>query len=188
MEDSMNKQPEITDATRDAFITAFFKLAQIKNIYKITIKEITNLAGYNRTTFYRYFEDVFALIEYAEDEFIHDMLQSILPALGSNNELNEDFFKIYLSKFKEHEDRLTILLCDQNRASFIRRVENQTIKYMNSPIADTPRNKIIMDIYFTGIFSAMDEHLQHPDVISDDELLAIIRSLFTDWYWPSISN
>ena len=39
----MNKQPEKTDATREAFITAFFRLAEIKNIYKITIKEITIL-------------------------------------------------------------------------------------------------------------------------------------------------
>ena len=37
----MNKQPEITDATREAFITAFFRLAEIKSIHKITIKEIT---------------------------------------------------------------------------------------------------------------------------------------------------
>ncbi|MCD8390233.1 MAG: TetR/AcrR family transcriptional regulator, partial [Firmicutes bacterium] len=64
----MKKQPEVTDLTRESLVTAFFQLAEIKNINQITIREITNRAGYNRTTFYRYFEDVYALIEYAEDE------------------------------------------------------------------------------------------------------------------------
>ncbi len=66
----MNKQPEITDATREALVNAFFQSAKKKSIDKVTIKEITDLAGYNRTTFYRYFEDVYALVEYAEDEFL----------------------------------------------------------------------------------------------------------------------
>ena len=92
----MNKQPEITDATREAFITAFFRLAEIKNIYKITIKEITNLAGYNRTTFYRYFEDVFNLIEYAEDQFIDGMLSVLLPQIQMSPVLDNHFFQLFL--------------------------------------------------------------------------------------------
>ncbi len=159
----MNKQPEITDATREAFITAFFRLAEIKNIYSITIREVTNLAGYNRTTFYRYFQDIFALIEYAEDAFINDLLDSILPVLGENKSLNEDFFRIYLNKFKEHRERLSILLCDQNRAHFIRRIQDQTLHRMNAPIEDTPKNKVVMNIYLTGIFSAMAAHIPESE-------------------------
>ena len=49
----MKKQPEITDATRESFVNAFFQLAKAKSINRITIREITTLAGYNRTTFYR---------------------------------------------------------------------------------------------------------------------------------------
>lgn len=183
----MNKQPEITDATREAFITAFFQLADIKNIYSITIREITNLAGYNRTTFYRYFQDVFALIEYAEDEFIGDLLDSILPLLGENKALNDDFFHIYLSKFREHREKLSVLLCDQNRAHFIRRIQEKTLHRMNTPIADTPRNKAVMNIYLTGIFSALAAQVQNPKSISDEELLEIIQRLFTQWYWPEVT-
>ncbi len=184
----MNKQPEITDATREAFITAFFKLADIKNIYSITIREITNLAGYNRTTFYRYFQDVFALIEYAEDVFINDLLDSILPLLGENKTLNDDFFRVYLSKFREHKERLQVLLSDQNRAHFIRRIQEQTLHRMNTPIVDTPRNKAVMNIYLTGIFSALAAQVQNSKSISDEELLGIIQRLFTQWYWPEVTE
>lgn len=102
----MNKQPEKTDATREAFITAFFRLAEIKNIYKITIKEITNLAGYNRTTFYRYFEDVFELIEYAEDQFIDGILSVLLPQVLLSSSLDDRFFQIILEHFYDSKERL----------------------------------------------------------------------------------
>ncbi|AQP41298.1 transcriptional regulator [Streptococcus gallolyticus] len=184
----MKKQPKITDATREVFITTCFQLAEVKNIYSITIREITDLAGYNRTTFYRYFQDIFALIEYAEDEFINDLLDSILPLLGESNALNDDFFRIYLSKFREYKDRLHVLLSDQNRAHFIRRIQEKTLHRMNSTIADTPKNKIVMNIYLTGIFSALAAQVKNPKSISDEELLGITRRLFTLWYWPEVTG
>ncbi|MCC8064920.1 MAG: TetR/AcrR family transcriptional regulator [Clostridiales bacterium] len=73
----MRKQPEVTDATREAFVNAFFQLAAQKAINRIAIREITTLAGYNRTTFYRYFGDVYALVEYAEDEFLQGVREAV---------------------------------------------------------------------------------------------------------------
>lgn len=66
----MNKQPEITHATREAFIEAFVILYKQKPMEKITVKELAALAGYNRTTFYHYFDDIYALYDYmAETAF-----------------------------------------------------------------------------------------------------------------------
>lgn len=64
----MNKQPEITDATRNAFIQVFCKYYAIRPIEKITVKEITQDAGYSRTTFYNYFNDPYDLLNYIESE------------------------------------------------------------------------------------------------------------------------
>ncbi|WP_148408770.1 TetR/AcrR family transcriptional regulator [Murimonas intestini] len=184
----MNKQPEITDATREAFITAFFRLAEIKNIYKITIKEITNLAGYNRTTFYRYFEDVFNLIEYAEDQFIDGMLSVLLPQIQMSPVLDNHFFQLFLEHFYASKDRLGILLRDSNRAAFIRRLQQRLQASLNAPIDISTHNRVIMDIYFNGIFSAIIHQIQYPDEMSDEELLSIISSLFTKWYWPAVNG
>ena len=41
----MNKQPEITDATREAFVQAYCKLSYGSGGKKFTIKNITDLAG-----------------------------------------------------------------------------------------------------------------------------------------------
>ena len=184
----MNKQPEKTDATREAFITAFFRLAEIKNIYKITIKEITNLAGYNRTTFYRYFEDVFELIEYAEDQFIDGILSVLLPQVLLSPTLDDRFFQTILEHFYDSKELLGIILSEANRASFIRRLQQRLQQSLNAPEDASAHNRVIMDIYFNGIFSAIIHQLQHPQEMSDEELLMIIRELFTKWYWPALSN
>ncbi len=182
----MSKHLEKTAATRDAFVKAFFQLAEKKNIYKITVREITELAGYNRTTFYRHFMDVPAVLEYVEDQFIDEMAETVLPVLEKSQTLGDEFFQLYLEKFRERQEILEVLLRDENRTPFIKRIKDRLFQQLNSPIADTPRNAVIMDIYFTGVFHAVANQLQHPDLLTDDELMAILRSLFTNWYWKEI--
>ncbi|MEG1632468.1 MAG: TetR/AcrR family transcriptional regulator [Oscillospiraceae bacterium] len=66
----MNKSPERTDATKEALRAAFWKLYTIKPINRITIKAITDAAGYNRGTFYRYYLDVYDILDEIETEIL----------------------------------------------------------------------------------------------------------------------
>ena len=47
----MKKQPEVTAATRQKLMDAFWTLYKEKAIDKISIAEITNITGNNRGTF-----------------------------------------------------------------------------------------------------------------------------------------
>ena len=58
----MKKQPQITAQTKQNLIEAFWSLYCEQRIEKITVKDITNKAGYNRGTFYEYFTDVYAVL------------------------------------------------------------------------------------------------------------------------------
>lgn len=49
--------------TRDAIIHAFLQLLDERPLSKITVKDIVELCGINRNTFYYHFEDIPALIE-----------------------------------------------------------------------------------------------------------------------------
>lgn len=51
----MKKQPQITEKTRQKFIEVFCELYSQKPIEKISVQEIANNSGYNRSTFYQYF-------------------------------------------------------------------------------------------------------------------------------------
>lgn len=66
----MKKKPEITKKTKRNIVDNFCELYMEKPIEKISIQEITNRAGYNRSTFYQYFSDIYELLTYVEDELL----------------------------------------------------------------------------------------------------------------------
>ncbi len=184
----MKKQPEITDATREALITAFFQLARTKNINQITIREITTLAGYNRTTFYRYFEDVYALMEYAEDDFLRQTKDAMEQRCREDGSGERQFFETLIRCFHENADRVCILLSEQYRSHFLRRITESVPSRPNITIRNTPKKKVIKDIYFYGIFHAISINLQNRDALPDEDLLDLIQELFENWYWPEMTE
>lgn len=182
----MKKQPEITDATRESFVNAFFQIAKTKSINRITIREIAALAGYNRTTFYRYFEDVYALVEYAEDAFL-ESVRKALETQGTPESISEGkFFEVIINCFHESKDRVDILMSEQNRSHFLRRIEENITDHLYREQNDAPKKRIIMDIYFYGIFHAISTNLKSKDALSDEDLLDVIRTLFNSWYRPEM--
>ena len=183
----MNKQPEITDATRETLINAFFQLAQKNNITQITVREIINLAGYSRATFYRYFKDVFALVEYAEDSFFEKTREALAEHEASNGVYDRRFFEIFLKCFNENPMRISVLMSEQNLSHFIRRMREKAIDNMRTNIADTSKKKAVTDMFFSSVFSAMANHIQNPSALKDEDLLDIIQKLFIDWYWPQMT-
>lgn len=76
----MNKQPELTAATRKKLTDAYFEL--LGRGEKTTISTVTALAGYNRCTFYRYFSDIQQLLEQVEGE-ICEKYQAIWSQFSS---------------------------------------------------------------------------------------------------------
>lgn len=81
----MNKQPEITEKTKQKFVEAFWELVQEKPISKIAVSELTKRAGYNRSTFYEYFLDTNDLLSYVEKKLLEDVKQTIQQSLSENS-------------------------------------------------------------------------------------------------------
>ena len=66
----MKKQPEVTAQTRKNLVMAFCALYEDRPIEKITVKDVVASAGYNRSTFYEYFSDIYELLKFIEDDVI----------------------------------------------------------------------------------------------------------------------
>ncbi|WP_433706752.1 TetR/AcrR family transcriptional regulator [Paenibacillus illinoisensis] len=128
----MNKQQEITKQTRQNLVEAFWQLYRMKRLEKITIKEITDKAGYNRGTFYEYFTDIYAILEHVEQELL-DKLQHVmmLPPYGLDGEdlsrpkaALATTFKPLIDLFHTHGDYFTVLLGDYGDPSFLTKIKN----------------------------------------------------------------
>jgi len=111
----MNKQPEITDRTRGTLISAFCKLYQQKPIERITILEITRAAGYNRSTFYQYFRDIYDVLEYIEND--------VLEYIREKAKEHTDDVQGILALFEAKGEYLSALLCDYGNNRFIERLK-----------------------------------------------------------------
>ena len=54
----------------------FLELLQEKDITKVTVIELCNKADINRATFYRYYLDIYDLLDKLEEEFINEVKES----------------------------------------------------------------------------------------------------------------
>ncbi|MBR5320025.1 MAG: TetR/AcrR family transcriptional regulator [Peptococcaceae bacterium] len=68
----MNKQEAKAAQTKAALVDAFWQLYTTKPIEKISVKDITDLTGVYRSTLYYYFADIYAILEYIEENILQD--------------------------------------------------------------------------------------------------------------------
>ena len=64
------KHREMREFTRQAIMDAFWALYRERPIEKISVKEVCDRAGYNRSTFYEYFTDTYSVLEAIEEDLL----------------------------------------------------------------------------------------------------------------------
>ena len=63
----MPRRTDATEQTRANLRQAFWELYARKPLERISVREITDRAGYNRATFYLHYHDVYELLNEIED-------------------------------------------------------------------------------------------------------------------------
>ncbi|APX71355.1 TetR/AcrR family transcriptional regulator [Companilactobacillus allii] len=96
--------------TRKVIQDAVLSLLESKTINNITVTEVCKLADINRTTFYRYFDDVYGCVDNIEAEFLESLNSEMVnsPMQGMEMVLNEFYHHKRLSNlvFVEGKTRL----------------------------------------------------------------------------------
>ena len=143
----MKKQPEVTAATRQKLMDAFWSIYKEKAIDKISIAEITRITGNNRGTFYHYFKDAYDVLEQIEDGLIKQVNTEVKEAL-SNYAFKEDARDINLLYsfsapiFKRHEEKLFTLLGKDGDPKFTSKFKGKLPVYAYPFLEFAGRNKI----------------------------------------------
>lgn len=117
----MNKRPNITEQTKENIKQAFWQLYSQKPIQSIAVREITELAGYNRSTFYTYFKDVYDVLEQTERELL-DMVETA-GGDGEVNFINKNEISRVLKPFADFSEEkrkcIMLLMGSQGDPKFI---------------------------------------------------------------------
>jgi len=186
----MKKQPEITDATRNAFIDAFCKLYKKTPIEKISIGQVTDAAGYNRTTFYHYFKDIYDLLTYIEDYVILHVKENVLANIRGGN-LEKEFVLSFTKMYEGREQYVKALLANPNGARFIERLKVEMFNALIDVFSlskDDVTVTYILDFYLSAVLSVLSRWIRNQGDIPQAELAALIRDMLTKGVLPQLNK
>lgn len=159
-----------TQITRQNLTDSFWKLYSKKRIEKITVKEVCELAGYNRSTFYVYFKDVYDILEDIETQTItiEDFEKIILKNVFDGNYFNSQeksfVLRSILEFFEKNKTYLPVLLGENGDPNF--------------------RQKVLTKL--TPSVLSMYQQLTHEELLKVKYLMeyqsAAILSTISKWY------
>ena len=178
---NLEKQARTKRRLEDAFMTLYKK----SSIEKITVRQVVELAGVTRSTFYAYYDSVYGVLEAIEEE-----LQSGLGPYFeeySGGILEKAALKPYDSNIKwfeycrEHREYLLILLGPNGDPSFEYRLRKRLKVDINrmmdedGMLNDNLRKYVVE--YVTGAtLSLMYYWLENDDNLSAEEI-AVVANL-----------
>lgn len=175
----MLKQPERTAETRTNYITAFVRLMKIKPVEKITIAEISESAGYNRSTFYQYFKDIYDLLAYIEDDILSYVNEEIITQIGK--EKTEDYFIEGFQKlYAEKGELLKVLLANKNYSNFPYKLKAAIMPSFANQVGLSLAQEeavFIIDFYLSGIISVFSRWLSTDTPMQPEKYAMLVKQL-----------
>ena len=75
--------------TKMAIVKAFEELARVKNVDRITVKEITDKCQISRNTFYYHFKDIYDVLEEMLNQRVEQMIETLKLNMQSGNSVQD---------------------------------------------------------------------------------------------------
>lgn len=176
----MKKQPDITAQTRQNLIDAFWSLYCEKRIEKITVKEITQKAGYNRGTFYEYFTDVYDMLEQIEQSLIPTIEE--LPPIAMPNQSMGMPLGMFMTLYEKNSKYYSVLLGDNGDPAFASKLKNSTKPIIIKALAenkelDTIEFDFVLEYVLSAMIGIMSYWFRQNKVLPAEKLVALMYEL-----------
>lgn len=165
------------EVTKNNLMEAFWELYKAKPLAKITVKEITDRAGYNRGTFYTYFVDINEVLEILKASLMPDKDMIINPFKDHNG--SGDVFiepiegtNDYLKKNRE---KIAVLLGPDGDPGFVHelkaRLRQIIMNYAKEQeIDDVEIFEYVIEYHIAGLISLYQLWLEKEQDIGEESL------------------
>ncbi|NTW95351.1 MAG: TetR/AcrR family transcriptional regulator [Erysipelotrichaceae bacterium] len=179
----MKQRESITQHTRQNIIDAFWSLYCEKTIDKITVKEITQKAGYNRSTFYEYFHDAYDVLDKLEETLIPNL--SELPPITV---LSKDFglpTDLFMDLFEHNKKYYAVLLSENGDPAFTSRLKKVIKPLLMSAFTGStkPINHSLdytLEYTLSAMIGILSYWISSPKPLPNDELYALVHKLMQE--------
>ncbi len=173
--------------TRENLIEAFWELYKDKPIEKITVKEITNRAGYNRGTFYAYFKDTYEVLKESKESIMpsKDMIIYPIQRIEKKEDLIFDTLSHSNDYFMENQEKIIVLLGPEGDPSFVHELKIRTreilMEYLNgSDINEPEKIQFIIEYHMSAIIGVFQLWVERGSTLDQIELEKLIEDISQD--------
>lgn len=166
--------------TKKVIKETLITLLNEKEINKITVSEICKIADINRATFYRYYLDVYDLLDKIKEEFVSELL------IVSNNKDNytiSSFAKDLLTVFIDNKELVKVLFNKKSDIYFLNDILEVAFVKCKAKWEDNINTLSNNNIEYASIFifngalGIINYWVQNDFEKSIDEVCSIIESL-----------
>lgn len=174
----MKKQPERTAMTRSILIDTFLTLSEQKPIDKITVSELSDMSGYNRSTFYQYFTDIYNMLSCIEDDLLIYIKDTVVSQIGKAH--SEEFFIDAFIRINAEKKKVLKLLFSRHSVSFSAKLKEALIPLfaaqMNLPVNDE-QTIYKLDFYLSGIIAILSRWVTSVKPMAPEKYALLMRQI-----------
>lgn len=185
----MKKNPEQTELTRKNIQEAFWNLYEKQSIDQITVKDICNLAGYNRSTFYQYYTDVYDILHKTENQLLNMIDDFVIPFLKQAGNLDAtQAIQAIFELFDQLNPYILVLFGPHGDTEFMHKVAANLkpiwIRYFFRQGSFTAAEvDLLMEYYIVGLLSMYQKWFHDNQGVSVERMIQLSFLTLPDTSW-----
>jgi AcrR family transcriptional regulator len=176
-----------TRKTKKLYENALIELLKTKDINKITVTDLSEMADCTRGTFYIHYDDIYDLLESIESNMIYELeyiAEAPLPETA-NSIFEDEFARILkaLEFIDAHREVFKALLNEQGNLLFLSRIKkNFSQKLLHNFLnvtsnVDKKYNNVLSSFLISGFIGIIQEWIKEDSDISVLELATVILTM-----------
>lgn len=175
--------------TKRKLRASLMKMVLRKPLRSITVKELTNDADVNRSTFYFHYQDVKAMVKEMEGEFFNDFA----AALEAIDQKSHDSLLILARCLENHMDLCKIVLGSNGDMEFLEEMKNiieeKISRIWKSAVPEMSDEDLqILDAFLIGgVVSTLQRWVREEPRASAEALAAVLNRLIFDGLCPVVA-
>lgn len=170
--------------TKRDITNAFMELLTVKAFSAISVHNICEKSLVHRSTFYRYYEDKYDLLDHVTSIIVQDFYQNV----NNNHGSSRSFYEQILDYAEEHRQLfLNITIKNNNHHIYDELVKTgsrillKNSKVMEDPLSNKIRrfhnSKIACDFYMSGFIELLKNWIGNDYKIPKQELIDTLQQL-----------
>lgn len=182
----MRSFPRQTEMTQKNFQDAFWTLYSKLGIDKITVKDICRLAGYNRSTFYQYYTDVYDMLHKAENQLLDEIYEFVIQLVEQANQMNASgLIQTIFEFFAQNDKFISVLFGSHGDKEFTQKVTENLkplwIKYFFNTDDKAPNEiDLLTEFYISGIISMYQKWFHDNNGVSFERMIQLCYQTLPD--------